>query len=172
MEDLDPMPSRAVAVADHQPAHVYVRRPEDLAATREALKDPPGIDEILDDDGKKANGLDHPCSGEPDAVAASDAWFTYYYWLDGARAPDVAQLVEIHRKPATTRRAVHDPEDPYVRLKAAKPVARKKLGMRYRLAVVPLDASPVRGSHGRLPTSDEEGPLVLVSTPPAQYPAA
>lgn len=31
----------------------------------------------------------------------------------------------------------------------------------------PLDASPVRGSHGRLPTSDEEGPLVLVSTPRA-----
>ncbi|RZB13362.1 alkaline phosphatase family protein, partial [Streptomyces sp. F001] len=36
-----------------------------------------------------------------------------------------------------------------------------------RMAVVPLDPSPVRGSHGRLPTSDEDGPLVLVSTPHA-----
>jgi hypothetical protein len=60
-----------------------------------------------------------------------------------------------------------DPHDPYVRLKAAKAVARKKLGMRYRLAVVPLDPSPIRGSHGRLPASDEEGPLLLCSTPRA-----
>ncbi|WP_440581511.1 alkaline phosphatase family protein, partial [Streptomyces sp. PT19] len=30
MEYLDPMASRAFAVADHQIAHVYVRRPEDL----------------------------------------------------------------------------------------------------------------------------------------------
>ena len=28
-----------------------------------------------------------------------DAWFTYYYWLDDARAPDFARGVEIHRKP-------------------------------------------------------------------------
>lgn len=60
-----------------------------------------------------------------------------------------------------------DPEDPYVRVKAATAIARKKLGMRYRLAVVPLDPSPIRGSHGRLPASDEEGPLILCSTPHA-----
>ncbi|MFG2957937.1 alkaline phosphatase family protein [Streptomyces sp. NPDC048291] len=168
MEYLDPMASRAFAVADHQLAHVYVRRPEDLAATREALQDLPGIEEILDDDGKKANGLDHPRSGELVAVAAPDAWFTYYYWLDDARAPDFAQLVEIHRKPGYDPVELFmDPGDPYVRLKAAKAVARKKLGMRYRLAVVPLDPSPMRGSHGRRPASDEEGPLVLVSTPRA-----
>jgi hypothetical protein len=168
MEYLDPMASRAFAVADHQIAHVYVRRPEDLAATREALKDLPGIDEILDDEGKKASGLDHPRSGELVAIAAPEAWFTYYYWLDDDRAPDFARLVEIHRKPGYDPVELFmDPEDPYVRLKAAKAVARKKLGMRYRLAVVPLDPSPIRGSHGRLPTSDEEGPLVLVSTPRA-----
>lgn len=60
MEYLDPMASRAFAVADHQIAHVYVRRPEDLEATREALQDLPGIERLLDDEGKKANGLDHP----------------------------------------------------------------------------------------------------------------
>jgi hypothetical protein len=32
---------------------------------------------------------------------------------------------------------------------------------------VPLDPSPIRGSHGRLPMSDEEGPLILCSTPHA-----
>ncbi|MFD5876972.1 alkaline phosphatase family protein, partial [Streptomyces sp. NPDC060322] len=30
---------------------------------------------------------------------------------------------------------------------------------------VPLDPSPIRGSHGRLPTNDDEGPLILCSTP-------
>ncbi|GAA2963093.1 nucleotide pyrophosphatase/phosphodiesterase family protein [Streptomyces enissocaesilis] len=171
MEYLDPMTSRAFAVADHQLAHVYVRRPEDpgnMAAVREALKDVEGIGELLDDAGKKAHGLDHPRSGELVAVAEPDAWFTYYYWLDDAKAPDFAQLVEIHRKPGYDPVELFmDPQDPYVRVKAAKALARKKLGMRYRMAVVPLDPSPVRGSHGRLPERDEDGPLILCSTPRA-----
>ncbi|GAA1298624.1 alkaline phosphatase family protein [Streptomyces sanglieri] len=168
MEYLDPMASRAFAVADHQLAHIYVRRPEDLEATREALRDLQGIEQLLDDEGKKAHGLDHPRSGELVAVADPDAWFTYYYWLDVARAPDFAQLVEIHRKPGYDPVELFlDPQDPYVRVKAATAVARKKLGMRYRMAVVPLDPSPIRGSHGRLPQSDEEGPLILCSTPHA-----
>lgn len=168
MEYLDPMASRAFAVSDHQISHIYVRRPEDLDATREALKDLGGIEEILDEQGKKNYGLDHPRSGELVAVAEPDAWFTYYYWLDDAKAPDFAQLVEIHRKPGYDPVELFmDPLDPYVKVKAAKAIARKKLGMRYRLAVVPLDPSPIRGSHGRLPTSDEEGPLILCSTPEA-----
>ncbi len=168
MEYLDPMASRAFAVADHQLAHVYVRRPEDLEATRAALAELPGIEQLLDDEGKKAHHLDHPRSGELVAVAEKDAWFTYYYWLDDARAPDFAQLVEIHRKPGYDPVELFmDPQDPYVRVKAVSAVARKKLGMRYRMAVVPLDPAPIRGSHGRLPESDDEGPLILCSTPHA-----
>lgn len=166
MEYLDPMTSRAFAVADHQIAHVYVRRPADLPAVREALADLPGLERLLDDEGKKEHGLDHPRAGELVALAEPDAWFTYYYWLDDARAPDFARLVEIHRKPGyDPAELLMDPLDPYVRIKAAREIARKKLGMRYRLAVVPLDPSPLRGSHGRLPTSDDEGPLILCSTP-------
>lgn len=168
MEYLDPMASRAFAVADHQIAHIYVRRPEDLEAVREALRDVPGIERLLDDEGKRAHHLDHPRSGELVAVAQPDAWFTYYYWLDDARAPDFAQLVEIHRKPGYDPVELFlDPRDPYVRVKAATAVARKKLGMRYRMAVVPLDPAPIRGSHGRLPASDDQGPLILCSTPHA-----
>jgi predicted AlkP superfamily pyrophosphatase or phosphodiesterase len=166
MEYLDPMASRAFAVADHQTAHVYVRRGEDLARVRTLLEDVPGVAEILDDEGKKAHGLDHPRAGELVLVAEPDSWFTYYYWLDDARAPDFAQLVEIHRKPGYDPAELFmDPLDPYVKVKAAGALARKKLGMRYRMAVVPLDPSPVRGSHGRLPASDEDGPLLLCSTP-------
>jgi hypothetical protein len=166
MEYLDPMTSRAFAVADHQITHVYVRRPEDLEATKAALADLPGIERLLDDEGKKTHHLDHPRSGELVAVAEPDAWFTYYYWLDDARAPDFAQLVEIHRKPGYDPVELFmDPLDPYVKVKAATALARKKLGLRYRMAVVPLDPSPIRGSHGRLPTSDDEGPLLICSTP-------
>ncbi|MFF3403640.1 alkaline phosphatase family protein [Streptomyces sp. NPDC002659] len=168
MEYLDTMASRAFAVADHQLAHIYVRCPEDLDAAREALADLPGIEQLLDDEGKKTHGLDHPRSGELVAVAEPDAWFTYYYWLDDTRAPDFAQLVEIHRKPGYDPAELFmDPLDPYVRVKAAKAIARKKLGMRYRLAVVPLDPSPIRGSHGRLPDRPEDGPLFLCSDPQA-----
>ncbi len=168
MEYLDPMASRAFAVADHQIAHVYVRRPEDLEPVKEALADLPGIDQLLDDEGKKIHHLDHPRSGELVAVAEPDAWFTYDYWLDDARAPDFAQLVEIHRKPGYDPVELFmDPLDPFVKVKAATALARKKLGLRYRMAVVPLDPSPIRGSHGRLPASDDDGPLLICSTPRA-----
>jgi hypothetical protein len=166
MEYLDPMASRAFAVADHQLAHVYVRRPEDVAGVREALEGVAGVAELLGETGKKEHGLDHPRSGELVALAEPDSWFTYYYWLDDARAPDFAQLVEIHRKPGYDPTELFmDPLDPYVRVRAAGAVARKKLGMRYRMAVVPLDPAPVRGSHGRLPERPEDGPVLLCSRP-------
>jgi hypothetical protein len=38
-------------------------------------------------------------SGDLIALPRADAWFTYYHWLDDARAPDYARTVEIHRKP-------------------------------------------------------------------------
>ncbi|MFB7248277.1 alkaline phosphatase family protein [Streptomyces populi] len=168
MEYLDPMASRAFAVADHQIAHVYVRRPADLPAVRETLTDLPGLARLLDEDGKKEHGLDHPRSGELVALAEPDSWFTYYYWLDDARAPDFARLVEIHRKPGyDPAELLMDPADPYVRIRAAREIARKKLGMRYRLAVVPLDPSPLRGSHGLPPANEDEGPVVVCSDPRA-----
>ncbi|MFE6721756.1 alkaline phosphatase family protein [Streptomyces albidoflavus] len=168
MEYLDTMASRAFAVADHQLAHVYVRRPEELAGVRQVLGSLPGVGELLDDEGKRAHGLDHPRSGELVAVAEPDAWFTYYYWLDDARAPDFARLVDIHRKPGYDPAELFmDPLDPYVKVRAAKALARKKLGMRYRMAVVPLDPAPVRGSHGRLPARPEDSPVLLCSRPGA-----
>ncbi len=97
-------------------------------------------------------------------MAEPDAWFTYYYWLDDRRAPDFAQLVEIHRKPGYDPVELFmDPNDPYVKLRAAAALARKKTGMRYRMAVVPLDPAPIRGSHGRLPDRTEDGPVLLCS---------
>lgn len=102
--------------------------------------------------------------GELVLVAEPDSWFTYYYWLDDANAPDFARLVEIHKKPGYDPVELFmDPDDKWVKLKAARALARKKTGMRYMMDVVPLDPSPIRGSHGRLPQDPDEGPVLLCS---------
>jgi predicted AlkP superfamily pyrophosphatase or phosphodiesterase len=162
MEYLDPWTSRAFAVADHQVAHVYVRRPEDCEAVAGLLADLEGVAEVLDEPGKKEYGLDHPRSGELVVMAAPDAWFTYYYWLDDSRAPDLARVVDIHRKPGyDPAELLFDHADPLVRLRAAGALARKKLGLRYAMSVVPLDPSRVRGSHGRPGGEAADGPVLL-----------
>ncbi|MEU2283381.1 nucleotide pyrophosphatase/phosphodiesterase family protein [Streptomyces sp. NPDC013178] len=166
MEYLDPWTSRAFAVADHQIAHVYVRDPADIDRTREAIAGLDGVDQVLDDLGKAEHGLAHERSGELVAVAAPDAWFTYYYWLDDDRAPDFARQVEIHRKPGyDPAELLYDPAVPRIKARAAAQVARKKLGMRYRIRTVPLDPSGVRGSHGRLPADPQDSPVLLCSRP-------
>jgi hypothetical protein len=165
MEYLDPWTSDAFAVADHQVAHVYVRDPSMVAKVRDLLAELPGVDEVLDDGGGKARaGLDHERSGELVLVAAPDAWFTYYYWLDDAHAPDFARLVEIHRKPGyDPAELFFDPADRWAKLRAGAALARRRLGFRATLDVVPLDPSVVRGSHGRLPDDPADGPVLICS---------
>lgn len=171
MEYLDPWTSRAFAVADHQIAHLYVRDPADLPRVHALVSALPGVDQVLDGPGKAALGVDHARSGELLAVAEPDAWFTYYYWLDDARAPDYARTVEIHRKPGyDPAELFFDPGDPLVRLRAGAALARRRIGLRTTLNVVPLDPSHVRGSHGRLPDQDRDAPLFLCSDPAPQRP--
>ncbi|MFC4553834.1 alkaline phosphatase family protein [Georgenia faecalis] len=165
-ELLDTWTSPAFAAADHQLAHVYVRDPADLPAIKELLEATPGVAEVLDAEGKAAYGLDHPRSGELVLVAEPDSWFTYYYWLDDAKAPDFAKLVEIHKKPGYDPVELFmDPEDRWVKARAGAAVLRKKVGLRYTMNVVPLDPSPLRGSHGRLPDDPADGPVLLCSDP-------
>jgi predicted AlkP superfamily pyrophosphatase or phosphodiesterase len=164
MEYLDPWASRAFAVADHQAAHVYVADPADIPRVRDIVAALPGVAEVLDEAGKSAYAIDHPRAGELVAVAEPDAWFTYYYWLDDARAPDFARSVEIHRKPGYDPAELFlDPADRLVKARAATALVRKKTGLRYTMSVVPLDPSCVRGSHGRLPDSPADGPVLICS---------
>lgn len=166
MEYLDPWASRAFAVADHQVAHVYVSDPGDLERVRAACAGLAGVAEVLDASGQAEVGLDHPRSGELVLVAEPTAWFTYYYWDDDERAPDFARGVEIHRKPGyDPAELFFDPQDRLVKAKAALTLARKAAGLRYAMKVVPLDPSPVRGTHGRLPARDEDAPMVLCDQP-------
>ncbi len=169
-ELLDAGASEAFAVADHQVAHVYVQRPERVAEVRRLLETLPGVETVLDEDGKRKWALDHPRAGELVAVAAPDRWFTYYYWLDDRVAPDFARTVDIHRKPGYDPVELFlDPRLPAPRLKIAWTLARKALGFRYLMDVIPLDASLVRGSHGRLPDDPSAAP-VLISSEPALVP--
>ncbi|GAB3266644.1 alkaline phosphatase family protein [Kineosporia babensis] len=164
MEYLDPWVSRAFAVADHQLAHVYVKNPKDVRRIRRLLSALPGVDFVLDAEGKKEFGLDHPRSGELVAVAKPSSWFTYYYWLDDHRAPDFAKGVEIHRKPGYDPAELFmDPQDRFVKARAALTLAKKFSGLRYAMKVVPLDPSPVRGSHGRRAADPKDGPVLLCS---------
>ncbi|XVV07270.1 alkaline phosphatase family protein [Actinosynnema sp. CA-248983] len=166
MEYLDPWTSRAFAVADHQIAHVYVRDPADVPRARAVVAELPGVDEVHGREAQASVGLDHERSGELVAVAEPDAWFTYYYWLDDARAPDFARGVDIHRKPGyDPAELFFDPADRWAKARAGLNLVRKKVGLRYAMNVVPLDPSCVRGSHGRLPDRAEDGPVLLCSEP-------
>jgi len=165
-EILDTFASRAFAVSDHQVAHVYARDEPALQRARQVLTGAKGIEQVLDRTAQARFGIDHPRAGDLVLVAERECWFSYYYWLDDQRAPDFARTVDIHRKPG------YDPcelfLDPGLRspkLRVARRLAQKKLGMRYLMDVIPLDASLVRGSHGRLPDDAQDGAVYLSSMP-------
>jgi hypothetical protein len=96
------------------------------------------------------------------AVAAPGRWFTYYHWLDDDRMPDFARTVDIHRKPGYDPVELFlDPTIRFPQVKIAATVVKKTLGFRTLLDVIGTDASLVRGSHGRLPDTPEDGPVFL-----------
>lgn len=165
-ELLDLPQSRAFAVADHQVAHVYVAEPSLIPEVRRVLEQLDGVDRVLDEAGKREMGLDHPRSGELVALAAPDAWFTYYYWLDDARAPDFARTVDIHRKPGyDPAELILAPSIAFPKLALGWRLLKKSLGFRTLMDVIPLDARLVKGSHGRADTAREHGPVLMSSEP-------
>jgi predicted AlkP superfamily pyrophosphatase or phosphodiesterase len=165
-EALDTFASAAFAVSDHQVAHVYARTQEARAHAAHVLRNLEGVGEVLDRSAQRKYGLDHARSGDLVAVAKRGGWFTYYYWLDDALAPDFARTVDIHRKPGYDPCELFlDPALKWPKLRVAARLTQKALGMRYLMDVIPLDAGLVRGSHGRLPDDPLDGPVFLASKP-------
>ncbi len=165
-ELLDPGASAAFAVADHQLAHVYVRNPEQVAAVRDLLLGLDGVERVLDADAQRAAGIRHPRAGELVAVSRADRWFSYPYWVDDDRAPDFARTVEIHRKPGYDPAELFlDPALRWPKASIAWRLAKKALGFRTLMDVIPLDAGLVKGSHGRPTDRHEAGPLLISSEP-------
>ena len=134
-----------------------------MSRVREAIEGTPGVERVLGVEGKAALHIDHPRAGDLVAIADARSWFTYYYWFDDERAPDYARTVDIHRKPG------YDPVelllDPAIRnptLTVGWKLAKRSLGFRMLLDVIPLDATLVKGSHGRPGLAGpDEGPVFL-----------
>lgn len=168
-ELLDAGVSKAFAAADHQIAHIYINDPAVKAQVKKRLEQTEGIELVLDDEGKKAHHIDHERAGDLVAVAKPDSWFTYYYWFDDAKAPDYAHLVDIHRKPGYDPVEMFmDPKNPFIKLRAGYKLARKLLGFRYLMDVIPLDATLIKGSHGGISAPREFYPICITDTPLAQ----
>ncbi len=166
LELLDAGTCKAFATPDHQIAHVYVQDEATKAQVKAMLEKTPGVAYVLDDEGKKEHHLDHERAGDLVAVAETDSWFTYYYWLDDAKAPDYARLVDIHRKPGYDPVEMFmDPANPLIKLRAGYKLARKLLGFRYLMDVIPLDATLIKGSHGAVNPPKEYYPVLVTDQP-------
>ncbi|WP_337863026.1 nucleotide pyrophosphatase/phosphodiesterase family protein [Nitrososphaera sp.] len=123
--------SKAFAMVDHQVAHIFVQDARSEKEARKVLEATKGVDRVLGAEEKKTLRIDHERSGELVAVAERNKWFSYYWWYDGEnKAPSFARRVDIHRKPG------YDPVELFFDAKTRS---------------IPLDASLVRGSHGRPP---------------------
>lgn len=156
-ETLDYGGCKVFAVADHQVAHIYVNDPALLPEVKALLEATEGIDEVRE--------RNHERAGDLIAIAEPDAWFTYYYWEDDTLAPDFARTIDIHRKPGYDPCELFiDPAIGFPKLKIAKFLLKKKLRIRGLLDVIPLDASLVKGSHGRDKVTEQEQPVLIGST--------
>ena len=162
LELLDVGASKVFAVADHQIAHIYCNDSTEKQNVKALLEKTDGVAMVLDEEGKKEYHLDHERSGDLVVMAKPNAWFTYYYWLDDAKAPDYARLVDIHRKPGYDPVEMFmNPRNPFIKIRAGYKLARKLLGFRYLMDVIPLDATLVKGSHGSPLTSKEYYPIMI-----------
>jgi predicted AlkP superfamily pyrophosphatase or phosphodiesterase len=166
LELLDCGASKVFAVADHQVAHIYLNDRSLEAKVRALLEKQEGIEEVLGGPEKRSTGIDHPRSGNLIAVAKENAWFTYYYWMDDSAAPDFARTVDIHRKPGYDPAELFlDPQIKAVKARIALRLLKKKLGFRMLMDVIPLDATLVRGSHGRRPKNPADYPVMISPHP-------
>jgi predicted AlkP superfamily pyrophosphatase or phosphodiesterase len=166
LEILDAGASKVFAVADHQVAHIYLNDASLEKSVRELLEKTEGVESVLGKTEKITAGIDHPRAGDLMAIAKENAWFTYYYWLDDARAPDFARTVDIHRKPGYDPVELFlNPKIPLPKLKIALRLLQKKLGFRMLMDVIPLDATLVKGSHGRRPADKKDWPVFVTAQP-------
>ncbi|MFD0752263.1 alkaline phosphatase family protein [Mucilaginibacter calamicampi] len=161
LELLDAAASKAFAVADHQIAHIYINDPAVTEQVKSLLKFINGVELVLDREEQKQYHIDHERAGDLVLVANENSWFTYYFWMDDAVAPDYARCVDIHKKPG------YDPVEMFMtsKARAGYKLLRKLAGFRYVMDVIPLDATLIRGSHGRTNIADEYK-AVLITTDP------
>nr|YP_010451096.1 hypothetical protein NUH79_pgp086 [Vischeria punctata]AOW70877.1 hypothetical protein [Vischeria sp. CAUP Q 202]UTV00877.1 hypothetical protein [Vischeria punctata] len=161
-ELLDPGASDAFAVCDHQIAHIYINNKKIIYKVFTILKQLPGIAYVLDDMTKQKHHLNHSRAGDLIAVASEGYWFSYYYWIDDQKAPDFARTVEIHKKPGYDPAELFiDPNLKWANLKILITLLKKIIGFRYLMNLIPIDASLVKGSHGRITNDTMNYPIIV-----------
>ena len=162
LELLDAGESDAFAVADHQIAHVYCKDSKDIARVAQIIKSVEGVEKVLYGDDLKTHHINHERCGDIVVVADKDSWFTYYFWLDDSKAPDYARMVDIHKKPGYDPvEMMTDPKDKLVMAKVVGKLLKKKMGFRTVMDIIPIDATLIKGSHGRLTEDIEDFPIFI-----------
>ena len=159
LELLDAGASKAFVVDDHQVAHVYINDASVTDKVKTILERVPGIEFILDREAQTVHNIQHDRAGDLVLMAGENSWFTYYFWMDDAKAPDYARCVDIHKKPG------YDPVEMFMssKLRAGYKLLRKKAGFRYVMDVIPLDATLIKGSHGSVNVKEEYHPILITS---------
>jgi predicted AlkP superfamily pyrophosphatase or phosphodiesterase len=164
LELLDAGASEAFAVADHQVAHIYVKDKNKLEDVKSLIAKVSGVEKVLSKEEITTEHLNHERCGDLVAVADADSWFTYYFWLDDSVAPDYARMVDIHKKPGYDPvEMMTDPKDKLVMAKVGWKLLKKKLGFRTVLDIIPLDATLIKGSHGRKTEDREDFPIFITN---------
>ncbi len=165
LELLDAGASKAFAVSDHQISHIYVKDKSEIDTLKKIFESEPGIEKVLTGNDIEKAHLNHERSGDLVLVADARSWFTYYFWMDDAKAPDFARMVDIHKKPGYDPVEMFtDPKDHFVVPKIIWKLLKKKLGFRTLMNVIPLDASLVKGSHGRTPENTDDHPIFITNS--------
>lgn len=143
-EQLNVAESVAFAVVDHQFAHLYVSKPEEIDAVAGLFEGLDGIAHVLTGRDRAAFHVDHPRSGEVVLICEPDTWLAYYWWHDDAKAPPFARTVDIHAKPG------YDPVELFF-----DPATKS----------IPLNASLVKGSHGAPATRPDQFAAIISNSP-------
>jgi hypothetical protein len=141
-EYVDFAASRAFAMADHQVAHCYCTDATAVEIAADALGGVEGVEALRRCAEPSEVGREDRLAGEILLVSDADRWFSYYYWLDDAKAPPFARTVDIHAK------CGYDPVELFV-----DPATKS----------IPLDAARVRGSHGRVGDDARDWPLCITA---------
>ncbi|MGN0846170.1 MAG: alkaline phosphatase family protein [Kiritimatiellia bacterium] len=88
--------SRAFAMCDHEIAHVYVRRPEDVETVARVFAETDAYESV---EVRRDQVWAHASAGEILLVARKGSWCAYPWWSDRREAPDWATHIDIHNKP-------------------------------------------------------------------------
>ena len=113
-------------MCDHEVAHVYVRREEDVEPVAKLFGEADGYESV---EIRRDQDWAHASAGEILLLAKKGSWCAYPWWTDRREAPDWATHIDIHNKPG------YDPCELFLDRSFPPKTCQ--------------DWSRIRGSHGR-----------------------